>query len=288
MELLNIFATLEFVENENLQDYNQPLRNELKKLRETALEPSPNNPPWNSGIAVLVWFISVVLIVVLPLIAIGIYIVSKGLQFTDQEQLVNLLKTDVNASILQIAAIIPAHILTLLMAWAVITKFNKFSFREMLGWKFNNFRIWHIAAIIIVIFVIAGSLSAYFGEQDNELLRILRSSRTAVILVAILATFTAPIVEEVIYRGILYSALQRTVGVWFAVFAVTMLFAIVHVPQYLGDFVSISMICLLSLILTLVRVWTKNLLPCIILHFVFNGIQSLILILEPYINVSST
>jgi membrane protease YdiL (CAAX protease family) len=126
-------------------------------------------------------------------------------------------------------------------------------------------------------------LTSYFGETDNELLRILRSSRTAVILVAILATFTAPIVEEVVYRGVLYSALQRTVGVWMAVFLVTLLFAIVHVPQYLPDYVAISMICLLSLILTLVRVWTKNLLPCIVLHFVFNGIQSVILILEPYL-----
>ncbi|MEO6587861.1 MAG: CPBP family intramembrane glutamic endopeptidase, partial [Pyrinomonadaceae bacterium] len=124
--------------------------------------------------------------------------------------------------------------------------------------------------------------SAYFGEQDNELLRILRSSRTAVILIAIMATFTAPIVEELIYRGILYSAFQRTFGVKLAVILVTLAFALVHVPQYWGDFVSISMICLLSLILTLVRVKTDNLLPCIVLHFVFNGIQSLVLILEPY------
>jgi membrane protease YdiL (CAAX protease family) len=153
----------------------------------------------------------------------------------------------------------------------------------MLGWKFNNFKIWHTIVVVVEIFALAGILTSYFGETDNELLRILRSSRTAVILIAILATFTAPIVEEVVYRGVLYSALQRTVGVWMAVFLVTLLFAVVHVPQYLPDYVAISMICLLSLILTLVRVWTKNLLPCIVLHFVFNGIQSVFLVLEPYL-----
>jgi uncharacterized protein len=273
------------VENEAIEK-TELISHPLQEKDVTAIkltEPSPDNPPWNSGIAFLVWFASVVFILIFPTIAIGIYIAANGVSFTNQEQLVELLKTDINASIIQILAIIPAHIFTLILAWAVITKFNKYSFREMLGWKFNNFRIWHIIVVVIAIFILAGILTSYFGETDNELLRILRSSRTAVILIAILATFTAPIVEEVVYRGVLYSALQRTVGVWMAVFLVTLLFAVVHVPQYLPDYVAISMICLLSLILTLVRVWTKNLLPCIILHFVFNGIQSVILILEPYL-----
>lgn len=282
MELENIFVKLEVVQNQEIQDYNEPLKNELENLPANETEPSPNNPPWNSGVAFLVWLASVALIVILPTIAIGIYVAANKLNFTDREQLLELLKTDINASILQIVAIIPAHLLTLALAWAVATRMNKYSFRQTLGWKFNNFKVWHIIAIIVVIFALAGGLTTYFGEQDNEFLRILRSSRTVVILVAILATFTAPVVEEVIYRGILYSALQRTVGVWLAVFLVTLLFAIVHVPQYLPDYVAISMICLLSFVLTMVRVWTNNLLPCIALHFVFNAIQSVLLILEPY------
>lgn len=286
MELINNFAKLECVENEAIEKTDFTVSPLEEKTVNTLItnEPSPNNPPWNIGVAFLVWLASVALIIIFPTIAVGIYIATGDLQITNREQLAEILKSDITASILQIIAIIPAHILTLALAWAVATKFNKYSFRQTLGWKFNNFKVWHIILIIVVIFALAGGLTSYFGEHDNELLRLLRSSRTAVILVAILATFTAPIVEEVIYRGILYSALQRTVGVWLAVFLVTMLFAVVHVPQYAGDFVSISMICLLSLILTLVRVWTKNLLPCILLHFVFNGIQSVMLILEPYIS----
>ena len=243
---------------------------------------SPNNPPWNSGIAFLAWLFSVGLIVILPGIAFGIYIFSKGISLTDQAQLGEIIKTDVNASLVQIIAIIPAHLLTMIMAWAIVTHFNKYSFGEMLGWKLNNFKIWYVIPIIIPIFLLAFALKAVFGEQENEMMRILQSSRTAVILVAFLATFTAPIVEEVIYRGIIYSAFQRTFGTWAAVFLVTLLFSIIHVPQYFPDFVTISIICLLSLVLTLVRVYTKNLLPCIVLHFVINGIQALGLLIEPY------
>ena len=115
-------------------------------------------------------------------------------------------------------------------------------------------------------------------------MKILRSSRSAVYVVAFLATFTAPLVEEVVYRGVLYSALQKSFGVWVAVLLVTFLFALVHVPQYYPSYSTIFLICLLSLILTLVRVRTANLLPCIVLHTVFNGVQSLVLVLQPLLN----
>jgi membrane protease YdiL (CAAX protease family) len=136
--------------------------------------------------------------------------------------------------------------------------------------------------------LLAAALTALIGEQDNELMRILRSSRSAVYIVAFLATFSAPIVEEVIYRGIIYSAFYKAFGVVTAVIAASTLFAGVHFLQYNGDITALIMICLLSLVLTLIRARTGNLLPCIVLHTVFNGIQSLLLILQPYINFGNT
>jgi membrane protease YdiL (CAAX protease family) len=143
-------------------------------------------------------------------------------------------------------------------------------------------RWWHYVLILVSFFIVAGVVGSYFPEQENELTRLLRSSRAAVYLVAIMATFTAPLVEEVIYRGVLYSAFQRTFGVTLGVVAVTLLFAMVHVPQYYPSVSTIGLLLLLSLILTLVRVYTGNLLPCVVLHTIFNAIQSGALIAEPY------
>lgn len=246
-------------------------------------QPTPNDPPWNNRHAFLLWFASVLFIVVIPNVFVGLYIARAGVNLTDRQALTDFLKSDPAANILAIAAIIPAHVLTLLLTWAIVTKFNKYSFRQTLGWRFDSFKIWYIFVIVGLFLGLAAILSTIFGEQDNELLRILSTSRTAVYLVAFLATFTAPLIEEVVYRGVLYSALQRSVGVIYSVVIVTVLFALIHVPQYYPDFVSITLICLLSLVLTLVRVRTKNLLPCIALHFVFNGIQSLMLILQPFL-----
>jgi membrane protease YdiL (CAAX protease family) len=102
-----------------------------------------------------------------------------------------------------------------------------------------------------------------------------------VYIVAFVATFTAPFVEEVVYRGVLYSAFQRWLGVPGALIITTFLFALVHVPQYWPSYSTIFLLTLLSLILTTIRVKTGNLLPCIIFHTIFNGLQSISLIAEP-------
>lgn len=187
-------------------------------------------------------------------------------------------QTDPMVILLSIIGIIPAHVFTLLMAWLVVTNFNKFSFREVLGWRSGGFAWWHYPMVLGGFFIVAAIVGYFLPEQENELIRILRSSRTVVYFVAFMATFTAPLVEEVIYRGILYSAIQRSLGIGWAVFIVTALFAGVHFWQYWGSPGTIILIILLSLILTLIRVRTNNLLPCIILHTIFNGIQSLSLI----------
>lgn len=264
-------------------EHSAPQPEAAEEANSESLQPTPNNPPWNSWIAVAVWMASVLFIFVLPSFVVGIYLLKTGADFSNRDQLQEFVKSDITTNILSIVAVIPAHVLTLILAWFVVTNLNEFSFRQTLGWRFNKFKIWYVFVITALILALAAFLTSIFGEQENELLRLLKSSRTAVYLVAFLATFTAPLVEEVIYRGLLYSAFQRTFGAMTAIVLVTVLFALVHVPQYYPDFVSISMICLVSLILTLIRAKTGNLLPCIALHFVFNGIQSLFLIFQPFL-----
>ncbi|MEP6707487.1 MAG: CPBP family glutamic-type intramembrane protease, partial [Pyrinomonadaceae bacterium] len=53
--------------------------------------------------------------------------------------------------------------------------------------------------------------------------------------------------------------------------------------QYWPNVGVISAIVLLSVALTLVRARTGRLLPCFIIHLIFNGIQSIEILLAPYI-----
>jgi membrane protease YdiL (CAAX protease family) len=246
-------------------------------------EPAPNNPPWSSIVAFGVWLASVAFVVLIPNLFILPYVAKQNIDFLDREKLLEFVTTDKTAVLLQVSAIVLAHLLTIALAWFIITKFNKFSFRQVLGWRWGGFTFWKCVLITGSFFALAGITSYFIPEQDNDLLRIIRSSREALYLVAFLATFTAPLVEEVIYRGILYSAFQKTFGVGLAILFVTIVFAGVHIPQYYPSYSTIFLICLLSLVLTLIRVWTGNLLPCIVLHTIFNGIQSLVLVLQTFL-----
>lgn len=246
---------------------------------------SPGNPPWQSWEAIGVWIASVLFIVFVPAILLLPYLAINGVQLTDAEQLADFLKTDAKSIVLQIAAIVPAHLLTVAVAWLVVTRGKKYSFKDMLGWKSGGFAWWQYIVVLVGFAFIAIAVGNLIPEQENDLIRMLKSSRSAVYAVAIVATLTAPFVEELVYRGVLYSAFQRAMGVPAAFLLVTALFALVHVPQYWPSVSTIILLTLLSVILTAIRVKTGNLLPCVIFHTIFNGLQSLLLILEPYLQL---
>jgi len=237
--------------------------------------------PWNVLEALAVWIMSVLLILIIPTIFLLPYLAMQDPPITSNEQLIEFAKADPTSILLQIVAILPAHILTLILAWLVVTRARRYSFREMLGWRSGGVKWWHYTIILIAFFFVAAVVGSYFPEKENDLIRMLRTSRSVVYVVAFVATFTAPIVEEVVYRGVLFSAFQRKLGVAFAFVLVTVLFALVHVPQYYPSYSTIFLLTLLSLTLTATRVKAGSLLPCIILHTLFNGLQSVLLILEP-------
>jgi membrane protease YdiL (CAAX protease family) len=244
--------------------------------------PTPDNPPFGPMEGIGLWIASVLLILIVPSFFLLPYIALQNPPIIDTEDIVEFAKSDPTSIFLQILGIIPAHFLTLALAWLIVTRGRRFSFRDVLGWERGGFRWWHYAVILAGFLVVAAGVEVYFPQEENELIRILQSSRSAVYVVACVATFTAPIVEEVVYRGVLYSGFQRKLGIPAALVLATVLFAIVHVPQYYPSYSTIFLLFILSLTLTSIRVKTGNLFPCIVLHTVFNGLQSAFLIAEPY------
>lgn len=241
----------------------------------------PNNPPWGLFQAILICVTSVALLVIVPGFFALIYIAMRyrGMPLS-QEALIN----DKTYILIIVISILPAHLLALLLAWAVSSRLGKLPPFKTLGFTWpENFRLGKSVGLAIVLFIIAMGLLYLFGGPDTELEKILRSSRAAALMMAFLATVTAPAMEEAVYRGLLYPALQRWIGAVIAVILVTVIFAGLHVWQYWPNFGAISAICLLSLALTIVRARTGRLLPCYVIHLVFNGIQSVIIVADPYL-----
>lgn len=242
----------------------------------------PDNPPWGVVAAVITLITSIALLALVPNLFVLPY-VAYHYQGSPAPTEAGLLanKTFV---FLFVTGWVPAHLLTLFLIWAVATKRGKFSVKDVFGFSWpRDFGLWKSVGLAISLFILAILVTSWFGSQPTDLDRILRSSRAAALMMALIAIATAPLVEEMIYRGILYSALQRVIGRWFAVFVVAAMFAGLHVWQYRQNIGAILSISLLSVVLTTIRARTGRLLPCFMIHLVFNGIQSLIIVFEPYL-----
>jgi uncharacterized protein len=235
--------------------------------------------------AFLVWVASIILLVVVQLIITLPYFVYVWV--TTGPPKVEALATDKIVAFLSIVGVLPSHLLTFGMIWLMVTEGRKRPF-----WKTIHFEwpedirpgITIISCVVLALALLAlgGLVTHYWGGSKTQLDLLVESSIPARLATAFVAVFTAPLVEELIYRGVLYSALERTLGKIIGVIVVSLLFAGVHVFQYIDNIAVIGVITLLSVTLTVVRAYTGKVLPSFIIHLVFNGIQSIVIALWPF------
>jgi membrane protease YdiL (CAAX protease family) len=245
----------------------------------------PDNPQWGILLGVALTVATFLLMLFVQLVFIVPYVLTR--RTLDPASLEKILKGDKTVILLSVISIFPAHLLTLAVAWMIVTGFGKRPFWRSLGWAWSP-RFGYMEALacfgVTALLLAAGQLLArVFGDPETELERLILSSNAARYMIAAIATFTAPLVEEIVFRGVLYSGLRRRVGTAWGAAAVIAIFAAIHVPQYWPNVAAISTILLLSTVLTIVRARTGRLLPCFAIHLFFNGITSILIVFLPYL-----
>lgn len=241
----------------------------------------PDDPPWGVGAAFFTWLASVVLMLLLSTVFSVAYIVLSG-AVRDPANLNAVVQSDPNVLLSGIISMIPTHILTLGVVWSVVTNFGRRPFWQTVGWSWSpRFGPWMSVGLAVVLLVLAGVLIYFTGSgAETPLEETIKSSTAARFLTAFLAVAGAPLVEELVYRGVLYPALRRASGALVAVLVVGTLFTVVHVSQYYNNPAVIAAVGSLGFALTIVRATTGRVLPCFVIHLVFNGIQVFDLVLE--------
>lgn len=86
----------------------------------------------------------------------------------------------------------------------------------------------------------------------------------------------APVAEEILFRGYLLQKLRKRAPTWIAILITSLLFAVVHFAWNVG----IDTFAL-SIVLCLLRVYTKSLWAPILLHSLKNGIAFYLLFINP-------
>lgn len=138
--------------------------------------------------------------------------------------------------------------------------------RRLLGWcALLAFCFYWLVSLVLSILpesMMAGYIEASAGVSETGFLAIVS---TALI---------SPVVEEVIFRGLIYTRLQRAMRPMTAVIVSTLLFALCH-----GQAIWICYAYILGLVFAHLTRMTGSIVPAILMHVVFNSTNEVLLLL---------
>lgn len=93
--------------------------------------------------------------------------------------------------------------------------------------------------------------------------------------------FIAPFVEEFLFRGFLNNLLRGKVNAFVRMSIVSILFAAIHMPYYIHNWIQFLAYLIISIVLFLVYERRRSLFDAILLHSLFNGLLVILFIEIP-------
>jgi membrane protease YdiL (CAAX protease family) len=234
----------------------------LSEERRSREDGRPEWPPWMAPAALLGGIVVATvggLIVDLPAAAFGVNITSShipaGLEIAD--------------TVVQDVAFIVVAVLFARMGGHVVRSWQ-FGLRPpRMAWR----RVSGLILLLLVAFVVLSAIwSVAFHPEKEKLLETLGSNEgtSLLLLSAVLTCVVAPVGEEFLFRGFIFTALRNWKGTWPAAIITGVLFGGVHY----GSAPALDLVPLMGLgfgLCLLYRV-TGSLYPCIMAHSLNNSI----------------
>ena len=153
----------------------------------------------------------------------------------------------------------------------VTIKHNFVSFDYIKSIIKNIIIIWPILMLVSLV-----SKTILYEYSEQEIVRNIRISNnsTELLSVFIMIVIIAPIIEEIIFRGLIYRVFKGLLGPFFGAFISSILFSFVHL-----NLLSFPYLFIFGIILCLYCEKEKTIITPILMHSILNGIMfSLILI----------
>lgn len=153
----------------------------------------------------------------------------------------------------------------------VVLQYHR-SFGVGIRWRSPGFRHgvrFLLAGMLLAMIVLTGS--ALLPDRRDFPMEKLFTSPSAIYAVGGLAVLIAPFMEELVFRGVLFSFFERLGGFTIAVPGTAVLFAALHYPEYAGAWTHVFMILVVGLVLSVARAMTGSLVPSFLLHTAYNA-----------------
>ena len=126
-------------------------------------------------------------------------------------------------------------------------------------------------------------VSSFFPTPSESPLEKLLTTTSSVVVFVVFGVAVAPLIEEIIFRGFLFTALADVYGPGAAVPVTAILFAALHVSQLRGNWPAVAVILFVGYVLTVIRKRTDSVIPSVIVHTTYNsmifGISALVTVL---------
>lgn len=159
-----------------------------------------------------------------------------------------------------------------------------------LGLKFSRptpYYVWETVKLILLTTALTLALSLLWmlveksipGLKLEEKLPYANLSSAELVVLAFFAVFMAPMLEELIFRGLVQSTFHKVYSPTGSVLLTTAVFLLLH-GSYFGDIKALSHVLVLGLCFGIWRERTQSLVPGMVAHWFNNGLASLLLLMS--------
>jgi len=228
---------------------------------------SPENPPWTFVDVLIIAVVGFLILAIFGILAVAIaHSLSRfrGVSATDLAQ---------NAMVF-----VPAQTVASLLVVGFMVEILRLKrqddFLIAISWKMPD-----LSGALVAV---AGGVGlAFCSLAFNALLsrwmprslpidKLFRDASSAYLL-SFYGVLVAPLVEELFFRGFLYPALARRIGMGVSVVLTAATFAVIHQGQLAHAWLPLSWLFIVGSVLTLVRARIKSVATCVIIHVAYNA-----------------
>ena len=161
-------------------------------------------------------------------------------------------------------------VMSLALIYAVVTRLRKRPFRATIG-LVGNGRIWPAAFGAVILGGAMDTVTlALHKPIVPDVLQPLFTGASSAVAMVVFAVIVTPFVEELLFRGVLFPVVARSLNAFWAVILVSGLFGLAHMVTYGPDAYSIVQSLVAGLYLTWLRARTKSLVPSVAAHTALN------------------
>ena len=156
--------------------------------------------------------------------------------------------------------------------YGVVAVKHQLPFWQALGWKSLNrppavYLLWGI----LLAFSVAALSQLMPTSAERMPIEDLIRDRNSLAVLAVYGVLFAPVVEELVFRGFLFTVVERSRGPLLAVLVTSVVFSLPHASQYGWQWQNLLLLTYVGILFGTVRARTQSVVPSTLMHVGYNA-----------------